>query len=323
MSKPEFALVSKGHAILDPLAMGDVSVEGFTITVDRDTEGAVGRTMRDADVMIGESSISRQVARVAAGDTTWVGIPFFVMRAFRHRTFLVRRDDTRTSFQDLVGGRIGTDNWMASGNTWARAAIREQGLGLDQFEWVCGPVETGDELRPQGVMPANASMAPEGRALGEMLLNGDLDALMIPDPPEGFYAPNSPYRRLFVDFRSVETAFYERTGIWPGLHIPVVRREVFEKHPEILGALFDAMEASRIEWMAKRLFLCETPWMLEEFESSAALFGGDVGVNGFEALMDNVNYFCGQSFEQGLTDRRVTAEEAFSEFLSQTRPAAQ
>jgi 4,5-dihydroxyphthalate decarboxylase len=315
MSEHEYAVVSKGHAILDPLAMGDVSVEGFNITVDRDTEGAVGRTLRDPDVMIGESSISRQVARVAAGDKTWVGIPFFVMRAFRHRTFLVRSGDTKSSFQDLVGGRIGTDNWMASGNTWSRAAIREQGLGLNQFQWVCGPVEAGDEQRPQGIMPTNASMAPEGRVLSDMLLKGDLDALMIPDPPKGFYDPESPYRRLFVDFRAVETAYYQRTRMWPGLHITVVRREVFEKHPKILGALFDAMEASRIEWMSKRLFLAETPWMLEELESSAALFGENLGLNGFEAIKANVDYFCGESYAQGLIERRVTAEEAFSEFL--------
>ncbi|SOD62892.1 hypothetical protein SAMN06297387_10855 [Streptomyces zhaozhouensis] len=171
------------------------------------------------------------MARIASGDTTWVAVPFFLMRNFRHRCFFVRESDERASFQDLVGGRIGTDNWMASGDTWSRAAIREQGIGTDRFTWVCGPVEGVAEDRPQGNLPPNASMAPPGRGLRDMLLDGELDALMVPDPPRGFLEPDSPFRRLFRDFRSVEEAYYDRTGIWPGLHLAVVRRTVAEEHP--------------------------------------------------------------------------------------------
>jgi 4,5-dihydroxyphthalate decarboxylase len=315
MTDSEFTLVAKDYGHLAPLALGDVQAEGFRIVVDRDTNGAVGRTLEDRDVMIGESSISRHVARVATGDTTWVGIPYFLMRGFRHRCFIVRKNDARNNFQDLVGGRIGTDNWMASGNTWSRAAIREQGVGIDQFEWIYGPVEGEAENRPQGNLPVNASRAPEGHVLKDMLMAGDLDAMMIPDPPQGFYEPDSPYRRLFRDFRSVEASYFDRTGMWPGLHITVVRRCVFEQHPTILGALFDALEASRVSWMRCRHYLNETPWMLEEFENSAKMLGNDLGANGFAAIEANVNFFCSESLGQGLIDRRVEAKEVFAEFL--------
>lgn len=315
MTTPELTVLAKDYGFLAPLALGDIGVDGFQVNVDRDTAGAVGRTLKDPTVMIGESSISRHVARIASGDDTWVGLPFFLMRGFRHRCFIVRKDDERSSFQDLVGGRIGTDNWMASGSTWSRAAMREQGVGIDQFEWVVGAAEGKPDGHPQGNLPSNASMAPEGRVLTEMLLAGDLDALMIPFSPKGFYQPDSPYRRLFQDFRSVEEAYFQRTAMWPGLHISVVRRSVFEQHPTVLGALFDALEASRTSWMDARLFINETPWMLEEFESSARLLGPNVGANGFSAISDTVNYFCGESFAQGLVDRRLEAKEVFAEFI--------
>lgn len=316
MTTPTFTLVAKDYGHLAPLALGDVRADGFTFMVDRDTRGAVGRTLKDPDVMLGESSISRQVARIAEGDTTWVAVPFFLMRNFRHRCFFVRSDDERASFQDLVGGRIGTDNWMASGNTWSRAAIREQGIGIDRFSWVCGPVEGIAEGRPQGNLPPNAVMAPSGRLLPDMLLDGELDAIMVPDPPRDFLEPTSPFRRLFVDFRSVEEAYYDRTGLWPGLHLAVVRRTVVEEHPGVLRALSTVLEDSRARWWESRQALNETPWMLEEVESSLGRMRAAGVRNGFDAIASTVDYFCGESNAQGLTDRRVGAEEVFADFLA-------
>lgn len=309
-------LIAKDYGYLAPLALGDIRIEGFDISVDRDTEHAIDRTLRDPEVLIGESSISRHVARTANGDTTWVAIPFFLMRAFRHRCFFVRKDSPATSFQDLIGKRVGTDNWMASGNTWSRAAMREQGVDLDQLDWICGPIDGTPQNRPQGNLPPNASPSPAGAVLSAMLRDGELDALMCPDVPAGFYSTDSPFRRLFPNFRDVESAYYARTGMWPGLHLTVIRRSLFESEPAIAQAVFTALEASRQAWVTERLYLNETPWMLEELESSASQLGEDWGRNGITPTVEMVDHFCRESYEQNLIPEKVDSTQLFAEFAA-------
>ncbi|MDQ7909911.1 hypothetical protein RB614_35980 [Phytohabitans sp. ZYX-F-186] len=307
-------LVAKDYGHLAPLAVGDVRAEGLDLRVDRDTRRAIDRTLRDPEVMLGESSISRHVARLAAGDRTWVGIPVFLMRGFRHRCFFVRADSPLAGFHDLVGKRIGTDNWMASGNTWSRAAMREQGVEPSQMRWVCGPVDGPPQDRPQGNLPGNASMAPADRNLLDMLLSGDLDALMCPDPPRGFYTAGSPVRRLFPDFRAVEEAYFQRTRLWPGIHITVIRRTLFEQHPQVAPAIHDALEASRQAWLGSRLALHETPWLLDDLEASRAQMGAEWGANGIDANAAMVAAFCQESYAQGLIPEPVEPDALFAEY---------
>lgn len=314
MNKLSATLVAKDYGFLSPLALGDVETGQFDLRIDRDTKRAIDRTLRDPNVMIGESSISRHVARLAAGDDTWSAVPFFLMSGFRHRCFFVRKDSGMSTFQDLIGKRVGTDNWMASGNTWGRAAMREQGVQPSQLKWVCGPVEGPPQDRPQGNLPKYAQIAPADRNLSSMMLDGDLDALMCPDVPAGFYESGSPFRRLFVDYRDIEEAYYARTGIWPGIHLTVIRRTLLQEQPGLARAVYEALDSSYQQWVQGRIYLNETPWMLEELEASARLVGNDWLENGIETTRHMVSSFCDESFEQGLVSTRVDPNRIFDDF---------
>jgi len=78
-------MVTKDYDFVAPLACGDVVPEGIELTLERDTPGALDRTLSDASIDVGELSFSRQITRVANGDTSFVGIPIFAQRAYRHR----------------------------------------------------------------------------------------------------------------------------------------------------------------------------------------------------------------------------------------------
>src|SRR4051812_16179747 len=174
-------MVSYNWDYLQPIACGDVQPEGIDLIMERGD--SLGRMAADPSVDATEASLGLYLIGLSRGVRDLVGIPIFMMRAFRHRCFLVRRDSPLRDFSDLVGKRIGTDGWPNSGNTWCRAAMRERGVEIAGIAWVVGPPEDPAPARRDtgGVaFPPYVSAAPEGETLVGMLLAGELDALMIP-----------------------------------------------------------------------------------------------------------------------------------------------
>ncbi len=315
MSRQRLTLLTKDYDYLGPLAAGDVTPGGIDLAFVRSTETALNRTLTDSSVDAGELSFSRHIIRIAEGDRSFVGIPFFVVRAFRHRCFFVRRGSNLRTLADLRGRRIGTNEWPATGNTWSRAALREQCVSIQDIEWTVGPVDGAPSTRPQGALPRNVHPVPAGRTLREMLLNEELDALMVPDPPAGFYAPDSPIVRLLSDYASAEREYYRRTKVYPAHHIVGIRTAVFEKNPPTARSLYTALEASKRRWLDRINELTEmTPWLIAEIEVSQALLGRDWNPSGVPANAGMIQALCDELLAQGLVSRRVDAAEVFYDF---------
>lgn len=310
-------IVVRDYDHVGPLAKGDVRPEGIDLTLDR--VSPIARFLEDESFQGGEMSFSKYLIGLSNGDRSYVGLPLFVMRAFRHRCFFVRRDSGLASFRDLEGKRVGTNGWPDTGNTWSRAAMRLDGVSIEGISWWVGPIDESVEQafgHRSSVAPAGINAVPEGRTLAGMLLDGDLDAMMVPWPPSAFNEPGSPIVRLFPDFRAVETDYYRRTGIYPGHHILALRREMVEEHPWVAKRVFDAFEESRLLSQEKRLQLTDvTPWSLADLEETVATFGRDWQPNGVAANRAMVETFCEEQHAQGLVTRKVDPDAVFAEFV--------
>jgi 4,5-dihydroxyphthalate decarboxylase len=314
MSRPGIVLLTKDYDYLGPLAAGDVVPEGIDLTFVRSTATALNRTLNDPAVHAGELSFARHVIRIAEGDRSFVGIPFFIVRAFRHRCFFVRRGSSLRTLADLRARRIGTNEWPATGNTWSRAVLRDQGVSVQDIQWWVGPVDGAPSSRPQGVLPSNVRPAA-GRTLREMLYAEELDALMVPDPPAGFDAPESPIVRLLPDYVAAERDYYQRTKVYPAHHIIGMRREVFEKNRGAARALCAVLEASKAKWFERINELTETtPWLIAEIEESQALIGRDWNPSGVVPNATMIQALCDELLVQGLVSRRIAAAEVFQDF---------
>ena len=316
MGDLELSVVIKDYDHVAPLAAGDVTLEGAEMDLIRDTEGALDRTLNDSSVDVGELSFARHIIRLANDDRSFVGIPVFPTQRFRERVFYTLEANGITELTDLAGKRMGTNEWPATGNTWSRAVLREQGVDITGIEWTVGPVDDPDyPMRPHPKLPENVRMAEDGITLRQLLLEGEIDALMCPLPPAGFYDPNDPVVRVLADYRQAEKEFYRRTQIYPPHHLMGIRRDVFEANPWIATALFDAFERSKDQWFEQRARLTDTvPWLLPEIEETVALIGEDWLPYGYDAKQREIEMLCREAYEQGLIDQPLDPDTIFEEF---------
>jgi 4,5-dihydroxyphthalate decarboxylase len=314
--------VLRDYEYLSPLASGDVAVDGIDLVLSRDAS-ALDRVLTDTSVHGGELSLSRHIKRVADGDHSFVGIPFFTTGTFRQRGFFVRRDSGLRTLGDLAHKRIGTNEWPATANTWARAALREAGVRVDEIHWWIGSVDgtAGKVTQEQDRLPGYVQRAPADRTLGDMLLVGDLDALMCPRPPKGFYDANSTVVRLLPDYKKEEADYFSRTKIRPIAHMVGVRRHVYDEQPGVIAILYRALEDSKRMWQARLWRLADAlPWLLPALEETRAAFGQDWAPNGVEPNRNILQTLLDEALAQGLIANEVRVEALFPEFQKVAGP---
>jgi 4,5-dihydroxyphthalate decarboxylase len=320
MSNTAITLMIRDYDFVSPLVCGDLAVEGIDLTVDRVPCEVDDLSNPDQSIQAVELSFSRYLMDIAENNFDFVGIPFFACRSFRHRCIFVRKGSDIQSFKDLEGKRVGTDFWPATGNTWSRAALREQGVALDKIQWWQGsidesyaPIEKPAEISP--FSPDQELKTLSERKLETMLIEGELDALMCPMPPERFYDDSSQIVRLLADFKSEEQAYYRRTGVNPAHHIIGLRRSVFEQDPSIATRLYTALNQSMAIWMERRLYLAETSaWLQADIEESMAVLGRDWQPNGIKANQKMIKTLCDEEYHQGIIAAPLDSTSVFADF---------
>lgn len=173
----------------------------------------------------------------------FTALPVFLVRGFHHGAILVRKGSGITEPGDLAGKRVGVNRgYTVTTGVWARAIMAlEHGLDLDSVTWILSGDEHVESYRP----PANVVPAGPGKKLGDMLLAGELDAVvnakvdhpdvvpLIPEPEEAGYA-----------------ALRDR-GLYPINHLVVVKDEVLEAHPDVAKAVFDAFAESKRRYVER------------------------------------------------------------------------
>jgi 4,5-dihydroxyphthalate decarboxylase len=310
-------MVAYNYDHLAPLACGDVAPEGIDLDLDRTSpmvQFLVGSAFE-----AGEMSFGQYLIRLSQGERAFVGLPVFVNREFCHRCFFVPRHSPLHSLHDLEGRRVGTNAWPDTGNTWSRATLRDEGVRLDRIRWWVGPYNEPayDSFgnRPRVALPPNVERLAAGRTLLDMLLAGELDALMYPVPPPGFYAADSPLVRLLPDYRRTERAWAQRAGFCPGHHIVALRRDLFEREPWVAPSLYHALEQSRQKWQEARWDLSDTsPWLLPDLEDAAGLLGRDWRPYGVEPNRRMIQTLCDEELAQGLISEPLDPAALFADF---------
>ena len=326
MADLPIALTCADYARVMPLATGEVKPEGIALTMVLGSRGSwpvradmLRRAVQDPAVQGGEWSMAQYLYRIEQGDRRYIGLPVFPLRNFTARDLYVRRGGPIKSAADLAGKRIGMYSYTASGSIWYRHFLRFVGVDPAAITWCIGDVDAAwSSASLNQTLPPGVSAAPEGKSLSDMLIAGDLDAVYSPPRPQAYHPRTGPIARLFPDFRAVEHEYFLKTGAFPPQHLIVVRREVWDANRWIAKSLTDAfIAANDVFGAAQRGFPYATPWLEAELEETTAVMGEDFHPYGVERNRSQIEMFAEEAFRAGLTRRRISTEEYFTDYLAQ------
>jgi 4,5-dihydroxyphthalate decarboxylase len=322
----EVRMTLRAYDHLLPLFIGDAAPKGVRLKLDHRAPMAL--TIGN-DLDVAEVSFNRYTIAYARGDTSLVGMPAFILRGFRHRNFICRADSKLTSLAELRGKRVGTNAWPDTGTTWARAAMRDAGVGVNDVQWVLGTLDANTPNKPpspnDAQPPASARILSGSENLLAEMEAGRLDAFYTAFAPEPVFQKGGWLRRLVRDYRAAEGEYHRRTGVYPAFHIVAARREFAMQHPKAMLAIYDALRHSFDLWATKvKCFAEATPYAMADFETMLHDFAGDTPPFGMEspAHQKMVAAMCHEQHAQGLVAKPARPEELFAGFNELHRAAA-
>jgi 4,5-dihydroxyphthalate decarboxylase len=315
--KPVLTLACAFSDRIEALLDGRVAVEGFDLAVQiRQPQAIFGAVLRDQAYDIAEMSLGSHLAATAdGGGYGYVGLPVFLSRAFRHSNIYVRADRISRP-EDLAGRRIGVIDYQQTAGVWVRGFLADDhGVARDGVDWVTGgldvPVAEGRAPPPPGV-----SIRRTTGSLNQMLSDGDLEAIISPIAPRAFRDGDQNIARLFPDPRAVELDHYRRTGLFPLMHCVVLRRALVEAHPGLPAALYKAFEAARrlaaADLDGRDYPKIASPWLSSARHEVFQMLGRDPWTYGVEANRAELAALARYTFEDGLSDRPLSAAELFA-----------
>jgi len=298
---------------------GTVPVEGVDLTVLRlPVEEMFHRFLVHEEFDVSEASLAKMVALAATDDRRFVVLPVFTSRVFRHSSIYVRGEGRIASPGDLAGARVGVPEWAQTAAVWSRGLLaHEFGVDLASIHWhQAGVNDAGRREKVELALPAGFRLdVVADRTLSDMLLEGDLDAVLSARPPAPFDRGDPRVRRLFPGYREVEIAYARKTGIFPIMHAVAMRREVYERDRWLAMNLFKAFTEAKRRSLARAADIAVShhplPWVPDGLRLSRELFGDDPWPYGVEANRITLDAFLRYAFEQGVSRRRLTVDELF------------
>lgn len=250
----------------------------------------------------------------------FVALPVFLSRAFRHNGIYVHEASGIERPEDLVGKTVGVPEYQVTAAVWIRGILAEHhGVPVPSVRYRTGGLHQAGRVEKVHIaLPDDIDIAPvaAGATLSDLLAQGAIDAVYSPRTLRCFAEQAPGVRRLFGDYPAVEAAYFERTGIFPVMHVVAIRREVYERNRWIAQSLFKAFEEARRiamrgvdETAAFRYML---PWLQWEVERARALMGADYWTYGVAGNETTIATAARYSFEQGLAKRPFGPEEIFA-----------
>jgi 4,5-dihydroxyphthalate decarboxylase len=305
----------------EALRTGDVEVEGIDLvyTSIQSPREIFDRMVGELEFDLSELSSSEFISMKGAGACPFVALPVFPSRLFRHGFIFINERSGIRSPKDLEGKRIGLPLYTQTAAIWIRGHLMHQyGVDLETIRWVQGAVEKagshGTPHAPPLLKPANIELNRSAYSLGELLARGEIDALVGSRQPETLGRCREVVR-LFPNYREVEREFYEKTKIFPIMHLVVIRRDVCESNPWVANRLYRAFVQAK-NWALNRMRFSGTqcymlPWQFAEVDEINQVFGGDPWPYGIEANRPTLEALVQYMSEQNFIATAIPIEDLF------------
>ncbi|OBI40458.1 hypothetical protein A5706_09275 [Mycobacterium sp. E796] len=269
---------------------------------------------------VAEMSLSGFIMRVARGDDRYVGLPVFTSRVFRHDGIILRREIE--SAHQLPGKRIAVPEYHMTAALFMRGLLfDEYGLDHRSITWVQAGHHTPGRIERESISIPDVTIEVEReRTIDEMLAEGSVAASLNPYGSALLGGSAPIVRRLYPDPLAAEIEYFGRTGVYPIMHLVVVKRDLYERHPWVALNLYKAFVAAKDLCLERMKGIgghspVALPGFLHRLDDAREIYGADLWPYGLEANRTTLDTACRYSFQQGLSNRAVAPEELFADTL--------
>jgi 4,5-dihydroxyphthalate decarboxylase len=312
--KLRLTMMTGGYEIVRALQDGTVQPKGIELVVGGypGTRGIHDQVAHGQACDINEYNGGNYVVQKAHGRADITAIPVFLHRRFRHGFIYVNTGKGIRSAADLAGRRVACRSIGAAAAYWMRGHLEEHGAAHRSITWV---IQDPDEASEQAPSTTKIEVLPKGKKVEDMVLAGEVDAIIMPNVSEAHAKGDPRVARLWPNYKEVELDYYRRTGFFPIMHVTTVPTAIVEKYPWVVESLTLAFEEAK-QLALKRLanprnvplVFWRTYW-----EEERAMFGEDPWQYGWSELNKrNYDTLVGYVHDQVLTGPRPRLEDLFA-----------
>jgi 4,5-dihydroxyphthalate decarboxylase len=320
MAKMQLTLACEDYDRTRPIKERRVKPEGVEINyLVMPVEEIFWRMMKYEEFDVSELSMGAFLTAAARGRRPFVAIPVFPSRTFRHRCIFVNTTSGIERPEDLRGKRMGVPEYSMTAAVWLRGLFEhEYGIPPSEIHWIqAGEEQPGRKDRVDFEMPPGVRMdSKNDRTLNEMIASGEIAAMMSPRMPTCFLEGAPNVRRLFPNYRQAEMEYFAKTGLFPIMHLIVIKRAIYEKHPWVAQTLYKAFCEAKDRCMRElydtNILRVSLPWTSAEYEETRDLMTADYWPYGLNSNRMNLETLHGYLFEQGLIKQRLNLDELFA-----------
>jgi 4,5-dihydroxyphthalate decarboxylase len=315
MAKLKLTVACGDYEITRALSDGSVTVDGVDLVMltDMGSRERHWRMARKNEFDVCETNIGSYYMERDRGEPL-TAIPVFLHRRFRHGFIFVNVNSGIRTPKDLIGKRIGGTNFQPASNIWMRGILEEHyGVPHRQCTWA---VEREEDVVFTAPKDLRIEMIAPGKRLDAMLAEGEIPAMLSPDIPPLFREGDKRIVRLFANYKDIEIEFFKKTGIFPIMHVTVIRQEIAEKYPWVainLVKAFDQAKALAYRRIANPRMV-PLAWIRTAWEEQLDVLGSDPWAYGLNDAnrknLQTVQRYCHQ---QGLISRIMPLDELFAD----------
>jgi 4,5-dihydroxyphthalate decarboxylase len=186
--------------------------------------------------------------------------------------------------KDIEGKRVGVRSYAQTTGLWIRGILQhEYGVDLDKVTWLT----VTDGHLAEYADPPNCTRLPKGSDLGQMLLDGEIDAALLGnDMPD-----DARIKTLVPDAIEAGKTWYAREQVIPINHVFVVHRDLTRDRPDVVREIYRLLVESRAQSTAK---------------APLPPFGLEANRKGLGLAID-------WAYEQKIIPRRLAVDELFDD----------
>lgn len=302
-----------------PLFDGSVTVEGADVQVLEVGQSSPlkhgqdrhERMLQDGEFDICELSLSSYLIAKSRG-MPFTAIPVFPRRLFSLSQMWVNANAGIDAPKDLVGKKVGLSTFQTTLSVLAKGDLQaEYGVPWRKITWYISKDEAVPLKPIEGV---NMQLVKPGQKMGAMLEQGQIDALMVPHPPEEALRGGGAIRRLFVDAKAEEIKYFRKNGYYPIMHVLAFKDDVLKNNPALATSVVKAFDEAK---KVCREYYDDPNWSRfvwgrHLFEEERKAFGDDPWPHGVKQNRANLERFIGYSLDQGLMEKSLDVEDLFA-----------